>query len=81
MLISTETGPPVNPELPPSYLAVAPSRPTCPRRMFPTRLGAEAWGRRMSVFYNACFAIFRTDGSALTLASLIPPPRYGEAQR
>ena len=82
MTISPQTGPSVNPDPPPSsYLAVAPSRATCPRRVFPTRVDAEAWGRRMSVFYNACFAIFRVDGSALTLEILLPPPRYGEVAR
>ena len=83
MTISHQTGPPVNPDpVPSSCLCVAPSRATCPRRTFPTRLDAEAWGRRMSAFYGCCFAIFRVDGATLTLEVLLPPfPRNGEVAR
>jgi hypothetical protein len=82
MMISPQTGPPVNPDpATATFLCVAPSRPTCPRRVFPTRLDAEAWARLMVLFYNVCFAIFRVDGNALTLEILLPPPRYGEVQR
>jgi hypothetical protein len=82
MQTSPQPPPNVNPDpTPSSYLAVAPSRATCPRRVFPTRLDAEAWARRMSCFYSCCYSVFRVDGNALTLEILQPPPRYGEGAR
>jgi hypothetical protein len=74
-----EPAPPPQPEV--LYLAVTPSRPTCPRRSFATVNEALAWGREMSVFYRACFAVFRVKGPALTLEKLLPPPRHGEASQ
>jgi hypothetical protein len=82
MEITPQTAGAVNPT-PPTvlYLAVAPSWPTCPRRNFPTLDEALAWGRRMSVFYKACFAVFHVEGDCLTLVQLVPPfPRDGEVR-
>jgi hypothetical protein len=80
MMISPQTGPPVNPD-PTTYLCLAPSRATCPRRTFQDLASALSWGERMSTFYRACFAVFRVDGTALTLECLLPPPRYGTEVR
>jgi hypothetical protein len=83
MLISPQTGPPVNPDpVPTTYLCVAPSRGTCPRKTFSDLASALSWGERMSTFYKSCFAVFHVDGDCLTLVQLLPPfPRDGEVVR
>src|SRR5262249_25481307 len=72
---------PVNPT-PATFLCVAPSPGTCPRRVFPTAEEATGWGLKMSAFYKVAFAVCRQNvGGCLTLESLISPPRYGEVRR
>jgi hypothetical protein len=73
--------PPTQPDARSSWLAVAPSRPTCPRGTFPDLASALSWGRRMAMFYPACFSVFRVDGPSLTLEQLLPPPRTWEDKR
>ena len=76
-----ESPPPRQPDPPSTYLCVAPSRATCPRRTFTTADEALSWSRRMSTFYRACFAVFHVEGDCLNLVQLVPPfPRVGEVQ-
>jgi hypothetical protein len=76
--ISPQPPPNVNPV----YLAVAPSRATCPRKTFPDLDSALSWGERMSCFYSAAYACFHVERDCLTLVQLVPPfTRDGEVRR